>query len=188
MSSNHTFTLQDNLRGFDLTFKTTFDLFSYKHLDDGTKLLIESLEVKDGDGCLDLGCGYGPIGIVMAKMSPKSKVILVDRDFLAFQYAKINCEQNKVANCEVRLSNGFSELAGQNFDVIAANLPTHVSKETLQKIIEDSKLHLNPGGKMYIGCTNRLRMFFERLVQPVFGDCEKVAHKGDYVVLLVVNK
>ncbi len=60
---------------FDLVFRTVPELFSYKHVDEGTMLLLGELEVKETDDCLDMGCGYGVIGISMAKLAPKGRAL-----------------------------------------------------------------------------------------------------------------
>ena len=75
------------LRGFDLTFNTTWGTFSPREIDEGTVMLLDRIEVNDTDNCLDLGCGYGPIGITMAKLAPEGQTTLVDRDFIAVEYS-----------------------------------------------------------------------------------------------------
>lgn len=173
------------LRGFGLTFKTTYDLFSYRKIDEGTELLVEALEVQNGQQCLDLGCGYGPVGIVMSKLNSQGKIYMADRDLVASEYSKINSKLNHALNCEVLLSNGFGNLQGLKFDVIVSNLPSHIAKEALMKILADASKSLNKGGKFYIVTTNKLRPFMERLLEPVFGKCETASRTSGYSVLLV---
>ena len=72
---------ETTLREQDLCFHTTWGLFSPKTIDEGTQLLLRYLSVQDGDVTLDLGCGYGPIGLTVAKMTPHGTVHLVDKDF-----------------------------------------------------------------------------------------------------------
>ena len=62
------------LRGFDFVFHTTWGLFCPTSIDKGTSLLIDQLDVHEGNTCLDLGCGYGPIGLAMARLDRKSVV------------------------------------------------------------------------------------------------------------------
>ena len=66
------------LRGIPLTFHSTWGLFSPEKIDEGTLQLLEKVEVKDGDNILDLGCGYGAIGITLAKLAPKGMVHMID--------------------------------------------------------------------------------------------------------------
>lgn len=181
------FTISENLRGFDLTFKTTYDLFSYKAIDEGTKLLIKVMDVNAAHTLLDLGCGYGPVGIVMAKLNPRATVYMVDRDFVAVEYTKQNVEINKIDNAEVLLSNGFSNLQHMQFDVIASNLPTHIAKESLTQMLQDAKKALRKNGRFYLVTTSRLKPFIDRLLTDVFGSVEKIEQRGEYVVSLVTN-
>lgn len=176
------FTLQENLRGHELSFSTTYGLFSYKKIDDGTKLLINSIEFKDGDTILDLGCGYGPIGVALTKDNPKGKVYMVDRDFIAVEYAKKNCQHNHLSNCEVLLSNGFSHLKGLKFDVIASNLPSHFSNDMLEWILRDAKNHLKSGGKLHVVTVSKLGKFIKREFENIFGNYEKVARDRMYTI------
>ncbi len=181
------FNIATKLRGFDLTFKTTYDLFSFRKIDDGTKLLIDSVKVNNGEACLDLGCGYGAVGIVMAKLNPTGKVYFVDRDFIAVDFSKENCQINKVKNYETRLSNGFSNLKGINLDVIASNLPTHIAKEALEFMISDTKKHLSNNGRFYVVTVDRLRPYIERELRAVFGNSKQVSHNKNYSVSLAIR-
>ena len=74
------------LRGFDFTFNATWGTSSPREIDEGTIMLLDRIEVNDSDNCLDLGCGYGPIGITMAKLAPDGQTTLVDRDFVAIDF------------------------------------------------------------------------------------------------------
>lgn len=182
--SNSNFTIQEQLRGFDLTFKTTYDLFSYKKIDSGTRILVDALEIPAGANCLDLGCGYGPVGVVMGKLNPYGRVFFVDRDFVAVEYSQINCLENGVKNFEARLSNGFDNLKDHSFDVVASNLPSHIAKESLEKMIVDTKKHLRPGGKFFVVCVSRLKPYIQRELTKVFPDVEIGKHNREYVVLI----
>lgn len=187
MDDIHKFEIEANLRGYSLKLKTARDLFSYKEIDGGTNLLIEELEIPEGGTCLDLGCGYGAIGVVMAKANSKGKVYLVDKDFVATECANENCEINNVSNTEVVLSNGFSHLKNIKFDLIASNLPTHISKETRLQFFIDAKGQLNPGGKIYVVTVNKVRPYIQRTFDEVFGNYTKVAHNKTYTVMLATS-
>ena len=176
------FQIRAKLRGYPLEFKTERDLFSYKVIDEGTKLLIDEIEIPEGGTCLDLGCGYGAIGVTMAKLNPRGKNYLVDKDFVATECARENCELNGVTNTEVVLSNGFSHINNIKFDLIASNLPTHVSKETRMQFFKDAKKQLNPGGKIYVVTVNKIKPYIERTFEEVFGNYTKGTHDKTYTV------
>lgn len=180
---------RENLRGFDLVFHSTWGLFSPREIDAGTRLLLENIEVKETDVCLDLGCGYGAIGITLAKLASNGKVYMVDKDFVAVEYAQKNCRVNKLRNCEVRLSNAFSNLERHlMFDLIASNLPANVGKEMLYIILSDAKAHLKDGGKLYVVTIAGIRDFIKRNFMNIFGNYEKVKQGKEHAVYLAVKQ
>jgi 16S rRNA (guanine1207-N2)-methyltransferase len=159
---------------FDLTLRTTSELFSYKKIDEGTQLLVGEMEIKESDNCLDLGCGYGVLGIAMALQAPKGKTYLVDRDFIGVEYSNRNIKENKIPNAQAILSNGFSHLGKLKFDVIASNLPTHIGTLSLHKIINDMKEHLSENGRVYVVTVSILKPFIKREFMAAFGNYEKL--------------
>lgn len=181
------FSFHTKLRGFDLAFTTTWGLFSPKAVDVGTELLIEWLEIKQGDTCLDLGCGYGVIGITMAKCTQTADVYMVDKDFVAVDYARQNVKQNQLQNCHVLLSNGFSHLPDIQFDVIASNLPANVGNELLQIFFKDAKQHLKEDGRLYVVTISGLREFIKRNFLNVFGNYKKIKQRNTHTVAMATN-
>ncbi len=99
--------IEESLCGIALRFKTTWGLFSPKAIDEGSRLLLEHITIHEDDNCLDVGCGYGPLGIFMAKQAHKGTCCLIDKDFVAIDYSKKNIQLNNLTNCECFLSNGF---------------------------------------------------------------------------------
>ena len=174
-------------RGAFLTFSTTWGLFSPKGIDAGTHLLLEHLNIQDGDTCLDLGCGYGAIGITLAKCVPTATVYMVDKDFVAVDYTRKNVEQNRLQNCHVLLSNGFSDLPNIQFDLIVSNLPANVGKELLQIFLADAKHHLKPNGRFYVVTISGLREFIKRNFKEVFGNYRKVKQRNTHTVAMAIR-
>ena len=175
------------LRGFPVTFSTTWGLFSPKGVDAGTELLIEHLEIQNGDTCLDLGCGYGAVGISIAKWAPTTTVYMVDKDFVAVDYTRRNVERNRLLNCHVLLSNGFSHLPDVQFDLIASNLPANVGKELLQIFLADAKQHLKPNGSLYVVTISGLREFIKRNFLNIFGNYQKVKQRRTHTVAMATR-
>ncbi len=171
-------------RGVPLIFYTTWGLFSPKAIDAGTQLLIENLELRDSDTCLDLGCGYGAIGVTIAKCRQNATVYMVDKDFIAINYARKNVQQNGLQNCHVRLSNGFSHLSDIKFDLIVSNLPANVGKELFQIFLNDAKMHLNPGGQLYVVTISGIRDFIKRNFRNIFGNYRKVKQRHTHTVAM----
>ncbi len=177
------------IRGIDLVFHSTWGLFSPREIDAGSRLLAEYMQIDEADVCLDFGCGYGPIGLTMAKLAPQGKVYMIDRDFVAVEYAKKNVEINGLTNCEVFLSNAFSHIPDDlRFDVIASNLPAHVRKELLYVILSDAKRHLKKGGKLYVVTIAGIRAFIKRNFTQVFGNYKKVKQGKAYTVAMAVKR
>ena len=175
------------LRGVSLAFSATWGLFSPKGIDAGTRLLLEHLNIQDGDTCLDLGCGYGAVGITLAKCVPTATVYMVDKDFVAVDYTRRNVEQNRLQNCHVRLSNGFSDLPNIQFDLIVSNLPANVGKELLQIFLADAKHYLKPNGRLYVVTISGLREFIKRNFKEVFGNYQKVKQRGTHTVAMATR-
>lgn len=101
----------ETLKDIPFVFHSTWGIFSPRNIDEGTLLLMKYLDIKETDDCLDLGCGYGPIGLTMAKLAPKGSTTLVDKDFKAVEYSNINAELNQIKNAEALLSNGFDQIS-----------------------------------------------------------------------------
>lgn len=175
------------LRGIPLIFSATWGLFSPKAIDTGTDLLIEQLDIQEGDTCLDLGCGYGAIGITIAKCTRTATVYMVDKDFVAVEYARKNVEQNQLQNCHVFLSNGFSYLPDLQFDLIVSNLPANVGKELLQIFLTDAKKHLKPNGRIYVVTISGLREFIKRNFLSIFGNYQKVKQRRTHTVAMATR-
>lgn len=175
------------LRGIPLVFSATWGLFSPKTIDAGTNLLIEQLNIQESDTCLDLGCGYGAIGITIAKSIRTTTVYMIDKDFVAVDYARKNVERNQLSNCHVLLSNGFSHLPDLQFDLIASNLPANVGKELLQIFLRDAKQHLKPNGRLYVVTISGLREFIKRNFLTIFGNYQKVKQRHTHTVAMATR-
>ena len=171
------------MAGVPLTFRTTWGLFSPRGLDEGTMLLADYVPVQPDDDCLDLGCGYGPIGMMLAKKAPEGRTLLVDKDFVAVKYANRNIALNHIANAKALLSNGFDELPPEaRFDVIVSNIPAKVGKELLTLWLHEGLSRLKPGGCFYVVTINGLRQFMKRNLNEVFGNYKKLKQGKTYTV------
>ena len=175
------------LRGFELTFNATWGTFSPREIDEGTIMLLDRIEVNDSDDCLDLGCGYGPIGITMAKLAPNGQTTLVDRDFIAIDYSNKNIQQNNISNAEALLSNGFAQIKEKKFDVVASNIPAKVGNEMLTLFLHDAYEQINSGGRLYIVTITGLRKYMERNFKDIFGNYKKLKQGKQYTVAMTVK-
>ncbi|HEY5734809.1 MAG TPA: methyltransferase [Gammaproteobacteria bacterium] len=177
-----------SLAGQNLSFNSTWGLFSPREIDEGTQLLLKHVSVDATDNCLDLGCGYGPIGITLARLAPQGQTLLVDKDFIAIEYSQKNIEQNRINNARAMLSNGFDHIdASLRFDLIASNIPAKVGKELLTLILHDARSRLNPNGRIYVVTINGLRQFMKRYLTEIFGNYKKLKQGRQYTVAMATR-
>jgi 16S rRNA G1207 methylase RsmC len=174
--------LEAELLGRRYRLRSTWGLFSPRGVDEGTQLLLDHLEIGEADDCLDLGCGWGALGVAMAGAAPRGRTLLVDKDFVAVEYAARNLADNGLANAEARLSNGFSHVGERRFDIIAANLPAKTGRELLLILLHDARRHLNPGGALYVVTVTGLRRFIARHFEEVLGSYDKLKQGKHYTV------
>lgn len=170
------------LRDREMIFHSTWGLFSPRRVDEGSIMLLRHIDVADDDATLDLGCGYGALGLTIAKLTPAGEVQLVDKDFVAVEYTEKNIAANGLTNCRTYLSNAFGAVPDMQFDNIVANLPAKVGKELLWIILADAKSHLTPGGQLVVVTITGLRQFIKRNFNEVFGNYEKLKQGKHYTV------
>jgi len=169
------------LRGHQVRLITEAGVFSRQRVDPGTRLLIEHMEVNSTDRFLDLGCGYGVVGIVAAILAPQGHITLVDINERAVQLARANLRANNIENAAVYCGDGFSPLPDQTFDVIALNPPIRAGLKVVHRLIEESRDHLTPAGCFYL--VGRTKQGVVRLAQKmslVFGDAGELGKRGGY--------
>jgi 16S rRNA G1207 methylase RsmC len=181
-------TLKTNLLGHSLTLKTRWGVFSPKAIDDGTLLFMQYLDIKKTDKCLDLGCGYGPIGLAVAKSCSEGEVHLVDKDFVAVELSNINAKRNQISNANAYLSDAFSAVGKVNyFDQILSNVPAKVGREQLSIILYDAYDALKPGGAITFVTINGLRHFIKDNFKSVFGNYKKLKQGQKYTIARAIK-
>jgi 16S rRNA (guanine1207-N2)-methyltransferase len=179
---------QTQLLGKPLTLHSTWGLFSPKAIDEGTLLLLNHLKLPAGARVLDLGCGYGPLGLAVAAADPSSRVELVDKDFLAIEYTRKNAELNHLANTSAYLSNGFSAVPeNATYDAVISNVPAKIGTELLQIFLHDAYDHLNPGGQLYVVTISGLRDYMKRHLTEVFGNYDKLKQSKTYTAARAIK-
>lgn len=178
-----------NLMGNPLVFKTTWGVFSPREIDSGTDLLLKYLKVQPNEIALDIGCGYGPIGLAIAAIAKNGQVHMVDKDFVAVDYANKNAELNNLPQAKAYLSNGLSAVPKDlQFTTVVSNIPAKVGKEMLSIMLHDIKQQLAPGGQLVVVTINGLRDYMKRNFKEVFGNYEKVKQGRDYTISRCVKE
>lgn len=181
--------IEANLAGQSLKFATTWGIFSPREIDSGTELFLKHLKIKEDEVALDIGCGYGPIGLAIAANAPHGRVHMVDKDFVAVDYANKNAELNGLANAQAYLSNGLSNVPKDiEFTTVVSNIPAKVGKEMLSIMLHDVHQQLAPGGQFVVVTINGLRQYMKRNFMEVFGNYEKVKQGKDYTISRCVKQ
>jgi len=166
-------------------------LFSIKELDFGSELLIKHATiVKEDSKILDLGCGYGIVGIALKKHYPNLDVTLVDVNDRAVRLAKQNCDENDVV-CLVLKSDIFTnpQLLTEKFDVILTNPPFSAGKKVCIQFIEQSFEHLNVNGSLQLVAPhNKGGESLKKIMLEIFGNVDELCKKRGYRVYYSVKK
>lgn len=174
--------------GVSLEFSSTPDLFSPKALDQGTALLLKNLAGFEYASALDWGCGWGAIGLWLAKNNPKAQISAIDSDIAAVNATKENAISNHLGNLEVIPSHGFSAVPnGEKFDLVLSNPPTHRGREVVDNMIKESKDRLNPQAKLVLVVEARIKPWVARQMKEVFGNYKILKRSSKHVVLVAQN-
>jgi 16S rRNA G1207 methylase RsmC len=120
-----------------------------------------------------------------ARACPQGQHLLIDKDFVAVEYAKLNCAANGLSNTQVQLSNGFRHVdPTRRFDLVMSNLPAKASKEQHYLYLLDAWNAMNEGGRFYVVTINGLREFMQRTFKEVFGNCQKLKQGKTYTITM----
>jgi 16S rRNA G1207 methylase RsmC len=176
--------------GKEFDMYTAGGVFSPKKLDNGTKLLIEAAEVKPGWKVLDLGCGYGVVGVSIKKIQPSADVVMSDVNSRAVRLSRMNAKLHS-ARVMVIHSDVFADeqLDRMRFDTILFNPPQTAGKETCYRMLEESKRHLVKGGMLQIVArTQKGGKQLSKKMEELFGNVCDTAKKSGYRIYVSVKK
>ena len=177
-------TVRVRLRGRSFTFLTDRGVFARERVDPGTRLLAETMEVPQEGRILDLGCGYGVLGLVAASLAPRARVVLVDVNRRAVELARDNARINGLANVEVHWGDGLEPVRGQAFRLILCNPPYRAGKEVVHRLLDEAFAHLEPGGRLLVvGRTRQGVLSLLRWMQERWGTARELARGGGYRVV-----
>ena len=177
-------TIAFDMRHVRLTLTTDRGVFSRNYIDYGTKVLIENLTLDHVKKALDMGCGYGPVGLFIASYDSAIDVVLSDVNERAIELVKKNMSDNHIAHAKPVLSNAFEHI-DDSFDLIVTNPPIRAGKDTVFSIYEGAYNHLNDHGSSYVviqkkqGAPSSVKK-----LEEIFGNCEILEKSKVYWVLL----
>lgn len=175
------------LLGNNIHFTTDNGVFSKNTVDFGTRVLLETIDANldlDNKKILDMGCGYGPIGLSIAKAYPNSQVDMVDVNELALELAKKNAANNNINNVKIFKSSQYEDINETDYDLIITNPPIRAGKDIVHGILAGSKQHLNLGGSIVAviqkkqGAPSAIKKLNE-----VFENCQTLNKKKGYFIL-----
>ncbi|HEU4322548.1 MAG TPA: methyltransferase [Roseiflexaceae bacterium] len=166
-------------------FDTGELLFSTDEIDQGTQLLLRHVidATPDAHAVLDIGCGYGVIGVVLARLHPEARVVLCDKDLLAVRYTRHNIALNGAANAEVFASIGVGGVPQQPYDLILSNIPGHIGdRAILADFVLGPLALLAPGGSYWVVVVTPLAALLERIRDEHQIPVEEIARRKAHVV------
>ena len=141
--------IEYEIDGAKIKLITDNGVFSKAHVDFATSFMLNTIKDELHGSVLDLGCGYGIIGIVASLNSNVTEITMCDVNHRALDLAKKNSEKNGLINYKIIESNGFENIK-EKFDVIITNPPIRAGKSVIYKMYSDSKEHLKEGGKLFL--------------------------------------
>ena len=159
--------IQKNVHGIDLKFETDISLFSPSRLDVGSLAMLSIINFDPNDKILDLGCGYGLVGIYASKFVSPDRVWMTDKDPVALRYARTNLSLNHTEGVHIVLSDGFHDLKETNFSKIICNPPYHVDFAVPKHFIEKGFNRLLVGGQMFL--VTKRKPWYQNKLRSIFG-------------------
>ena len=169
---------------FNYSFVSDNGVFSKEELDEGTRILLETaLENKLEGKVLDLGCGIGPVGVVVKHNFPECEVEMVDVNPRALELAKENAKRNHV-DTKIYLSDAFENIETRDFSAILVNPPIRAGKAVIYKMFDQSIQHLKENGCLWVVMRkSHGALSAKKKLEEIYGNCEIVnREKGFYIL------
>ena len=167
--------------GNEITCTTDAGVFSRDGLDMGTRILLEALPALRGR-ILDLGCGWGPVGVALGKKYPNAEILMTDVNERAVALAAENCAANGVHNARTRVSDGFADINGA-FSAIVLNPPIRAGKAVIYGLFDAARAHLTEDGALYIVIRKQQGAeSAQRYLQGIYRDVARIARDKGYWV------
>lgn len=188
-SKHENISFEINIRDRHLRFISDSGVFSKNYLDRGTEILIQNAPIKDGLKILDLGCGYGPIGITAAKINKTGHIDMVDINKRAVELAHRNAALNNVGNVSFYTGDGYGPINENKYDLILTNPPIRAGKKVIYGFIRDALTHLESNGKICVVIKTRQgAKSMKSFMEQTFGNVETAAIESGYRVLSSTKK
>lgn len=172
------------LCGRKFEFLTSSSVFSKRKIDSGTRLLIESMILPSSGSVLDIGCGYGAVGIAAAAFNPNLHVIMTDTNMRAIRLARKNVALNKV-NAEVHYGYFYEPVKGFKFNCILSNPPVSAGMETVKTIVKQATMVMAAGASFQMVIRSKIgSKLLPTVFEEAFGEFKVLERESGYRVLL----
>jgi len=177
--------IRTSLRGRSFEFLTASSVFSKKRVDMGTRLLIEAMVLPETGCVLDVGCGYGAVGIAAAALNPRVRVIMTDVNTRAIRLAKHNIEINKVTNAEIKCGYLYEPVEELTFNCVLSNPPVSAGMETVKAIIAQAPKVMASKATFQMVVRSKIgRKTLPSTFNETFGNSAVLARESGYRVLI----
>ena len=173
------------LRKHNLNFISDSGVFSRQTIDFGSRVLIEAIDFANipAGNILDVGCGYGPIGLALAKEQTTRQTTMVDVNLRALDLAKQNAKDNNIENVNIFESDVYKSVEGK-YALIVSNPPVRAGKNVVTAILAESKNYLEPNGELWIVLQKKQGApSAKKLMDKTFGNVEVVTRDKGYYIL-----
>ena len=187
--------LKSNISNIEYTFKekvvrleTDNGVFSKNRVEFGTNVLLNSLVVEENaKSILDVGCGYGVIGVCLAKGYPDKEITMIDVNNRAIDLVNRNIKKNNLHNAIALISNLYEKI-NDNYDMIVSNPPIRAGKVIVHGVVEQGYNHLNPGGSIWVVIQKKQGApSLKDKMEEVFGNVEIVNKESGYYIMKSVK-
>jgi len=176
--------VRTRLRGEPFEFLTASSVFSKKRVDLGTRLLIDAMVLPETGAVLDVGCGYGAVGIVAAASNSRLRVVMTDVNMRAVRLARQNVEINKVNNAEVRCGYLYEPVKDLTFNCVLSNPPVSAGMETVKAIITEAPKVMAREATFQMVIRSKIgAKTLPSVFNETFGNCAVLARESGYRVL-----
>lgn len=173
------------LRGFNFKFTTDNGVFSKNTVDYGSRALLDAVDLSETPAgpILDMGCGYGPIGMTLAKLAPERQIDMVDVNERALGLAQKNCDLNQIQNVAIFESAEYQNVTAQ-YAAILTNPPIRAGKTVVQNILKGAYDHLLPGGELDVVIQKKQGApSAKQLMADTFGNVQIIHKDKGYYIL-----
>lgn len=176
------------LKGNTLSFTSDNGVFSKHTVDFGSELLVESYDIPErfqNASLLDIGCGYGTMGLAYGKAYPELSIEMIDVNERALVLALENAEKNGIKNVDIHESNLYDAVKKTQYEIIISNPPIRAGKTVVHTILEKAFDYLAENGQLVIVIQKKQGApSAQKKLEEVFGNCERIQWDKGYWILV----